>query len=88
MFLTNKKVKIITDGHKNLEREIKTGILQGSLISPILFFIYISGVFKAIMAKILRVIFMLFMDNLQFLASGNLTQKMAISLETAKKTAL
>lgn len=43
-FLSNKKIMLVIDGHENNEREIKTGIPQGSRVSPILFLIYISGV--------------------------------------------
>ena len=41
-FLTNRKVQLVIDGHDNKEREIETGIPQGSPVSPILFLIYIS----------------------------------------------
>lgn len=47
-FLTNRKIQIVIDGHKNKEREIETGIPQGSAASPILFLIYISGVFDSV----------------------------------------
>lgn len=38
-------IQLVIDGHENKEREIETGIPQGSPVSPILFLIYISGVF-------------------------------------------
>lgn len=44
-FLTDQKVQLVIDGHKNREREKETGIPQGSLVSLTLFLIYISGVF-------------------------------------------
>lgn len=39
---------LIIDGHDNDEKEIETGIPQGSSVSPILFLIYISEVFDKI----------------------------------------
>ncbi len=47
-FLIDRRVQLVIDGHDNREREIETGILQGSPVSPILFLIYISGVFNKI----------------------------------------
>ena len=47
-FLTNQKVQLVIDGHKSKERKIETGIPQGSLVSSILFLIYISQVFDAV----------------------------------------
>lgn len=47
-FLTDCKVQLVIDGHENLEQSIETGIPQGSLVSPILFLIYISGVFDEV----------------------------------------
>lgn len=44
-FLTDQKVQLVIDGHKNREREKETRIPQGSLVSLTLFLIYISGVF-------------------------------------------
>ena len=44
-FLTDRKVQLVIDGHENKEREIETGIPQGSPVSPILFLVYINGGF-------------------------------------------
>ena len=45
-FLTDRKIQLVIDGHNNQEKEVETGIPQGSPVSPILFLIYISGVFE------------------------------------------
>ena len=47
-FLIDRKVQLVIDGHDNKEKEIETGIPQGFPVSPILFLIYISGVFNKI----------------------------------------
>ena len=49
-FLTDRKVEIVIDGHINSEKDVETGIPQGSPVSPILFLIYISGIFDAVSA--------------------------------------
>lgn len=48
-FLTDRKIQLVIDGHDNKERKIEIGIPQGSLVSPILFLIYISGVFNKVL---------------------------------------
>lgn len=45
-FMTNRKVQLVVDGYKNRERDIKTGILQDSLVFPIFFIIYITRVYE------------------------------------------
>lgn len=47
-FFIDQKVQLIINGYNNKEQDIKTKILQGSLVLPILFFIYISGVFDKV----------------------------------------
>lgn len=54
----------------------------------ILFFIYISGVFDAIKEKLPKTISLFFMDDLEFLASGNSIQGVAISLKKMRKTVI
>lgn len=44
-FLINRKLLLVIHNHNNPKKKIKTKILQGSRVSPILFLIYISGVF-------------------------------------------
>ncbi len=47
-FLTDRKIQLVIDGYDNKEREIRTGIPQRSPVSPILFLIYVIGVFDAV----------------------------------------
>ena len=45
-FLTDRRLQLIIDGHKCNEIKLDSGIPQGSPVSPILFAIYLSGVFE------------------------------------------
>ena len=48
LFLSNRKIQLVIYGYDNKEREIKTGIPQGSLMLAIFFLIYISEIFNKI----------------------------------------
>ena len=87
-FLTDRKIQIIIDGHENKEREIETGIPQGSPASPILFLIYISGVFDSVSESCLLVTSLSFVDELGFIASGSLVKDIVLTLEKVAKTVL
>ena len=52
-FMANKRVELIIDGYINPEVIVNTDISQDSPVSPILFLIYISGIFKEVKEKIL-----------------------------------
>lgn len=56
------------DDHNNLENAIQIGIPQGSLASLILFLIYISGAIEQIEKELPKIISLLFMDDLGFIA--------------------
>ena len=47
-FLTERLVQLLIDGQLGLLQVIRSGLPQGSPVSPILFLIYIQGVFGAI----------------------------------------
>ncbi len=70
-FLTDRKIQLVIDGHDNPEREIETGIPQGSPVSPILFLIYISGVFNKVSETSPLVTSFSFVDDLGFITSGS-----------------
>ena len=69
-FLTDRKVQLVIDGPNNKERDIETGIPQGSPVSPILFLIYISGVFDQVTESHPGITSLSFVDDLGFITSG------------------
>ena len=81
LFLTNRRVQLVIDGHDNKEREIETGIPQGSPVSPILFLIYISGVFNKVSETSPSVMSLSFIDDLGFIASGHSVKEIVRTLE-------
>ena len=87
-FLTDRKIQLVIDGHENVEREIETRIPQGSPVSPILFLIYISGIFDSVLKACPQATSLSFVDDLGFIASGSSVQEIAKSLEKVAKTVL
>lgn len=87
-FLTVRKVQLVIDGHDNEEREIETGIPQGSPVSLILFLIYISGVFNKVLETWPLVTSLSFIDDLGFIASGSSVKEVVNTLENVAQTVL
>ena len=71
-FMADKRVKFIIDGYINFKILVNTGIPQNSLISPILFLIYISGVFEEVKKKIFQIINLFFINDLGFIIGGKI----------------
>lgn len=84
-FLTNRKVQLVIDGQDNYERDIETGIPQGSLVSPILSLIYISGVFNKVSETSPLVTSLSFAEDLGFIASGSSVKEIVKALEKVAK---
>lgn len=76
------------DGHENRERKIETGIPQGSPVSPILFLIYVSGVFEEVTKTCPLATALSFIDDLGFIVSGSSVKEMGKALEQVAKTVI
>ena len=81
-FLIDRKSQLVIDGYNNKKRDIETGIFQSSPLLPILFLIYINGVFETVTKNNPTVISLLFIDNQGFIASGILIQEVFKTLKT------
>lgn len=76
-FLTNRKIQHVIDGYKNPENDVETGIPQGSPVSPVLFLIYISGVFEQVEKELPEIVSLSFLNDLGFIALGTSVKEMA-----------
>ena len=85
-FLRERKVQLVIDGYTCQVRDIKMGVPQGSLISPILFIIYLSRVFNAIEAKI-PIKALSFADNIDLIATRGSIKEIVETLEKVGKEA-
>jgi retron-type reverse transcriptase len=85
-FLKERKIQLVIDGYTCQERDIKTGVPQRSSVSPILFIIYLSGVFEAIEAKI-PIKALSFADDIGFIATGGSIKEIVKTLKKAGKEA-
>ena len=68
------------DGHNNPENDVETGIPQGSPVFPILFLIYISGVFEQVEKELPELVSLSFVDDLGFIASRTSVKEIAKAL--------
>ena len=80
-FLTDRSVELVIDGYTNSRQRVESGIPQGSPVSPILFLIYISGVFSMIEDQLPYFICLSFINNLGFLTADQSVSKIAKILE-------
>ena len=82
-FLTDRSVELVVDGFTNPRQKIESGIPQGSPVSPILFLIYISGVFSVVEKQLLNVTCVSFVDDLGFITADRSISKIAKTVEKA-----
>lgn len=87
-FLTDRLVELVIDGFTNPKQKVETGIPQGSLVSPILFLIYISGVFSTVEKRLHNFICVSFVDGLGFITSDCSINKVTRLLEKKGKITL
>lgn len=87
-FLTDRSVELVIDGFTSPRQRVKTRIPQGLPVSPILFLIYISGVFSIVEARLPNVTCLLFVDDLGFITSDRSISKVARLREKAGQIAL
>jgi hypothetical protein len=84
--MTDRKVSLIINGHETAMKLTNSGIPQGSPVSPILFTIYISGVFEEVEDET-GAVGISFVDDLSWIASGANVMELVETLEKCAKIA-
>ncbi|QKX53974.1 uncharacterized protein TRUGW13939_01054 [Talaromyces rugulosus] len=87
-FLTNRRVSLVIDGYKAPEQPIDSGLPQGSPVSPILFLIYIRGVFQAMEQQVPGIKALSYADDIGLVAQGSSVSEICRQLEAAAKAAI
>jgi ribonuclease HI len=86
-FLADRKVQLVIDGFQCAEQPV-TGVPQGSPVSPILFVIYLSGVFHAIEETVPGVQALSFADDLGMVVSASSVAQACERLKQAGEAAI
>ncbi|ODM18007.1 hypothetical protein SI65_06795 [Aspergillus cristatus] len=86
-FLTNRWVQLQIDNTQCRAQPINSGVPQGSPVSPILFIIYLSGVFDVV-ESVAGVQSLSFADDIGLLASGHSVKEVCDKLQKAAKVAI
>jgi hypothetical protein len=69
-FMSDRKVRIKIDGRTGKVMDVETGVPQGSPTSPILFAIYIAGLFKKAEKEAPKVTTLSFVDDSAWVVEG------------------
>ena len=83
-FLTDRQVQLTIDNMQCPAYPINSGVPQGSPVSPILFIIYLSGVFDTIERTVPGIQALSFADDIGLLAPGHSVQEVSKLQEAAK----
>lgn len=87
-FLANRKVQLVIDNTQCPIQSINSGVPQGSPVSPILFAIYLSGVFNEIERRVPGVHTLSFADDIGLLAPEYSVQETCLNVQEAAKLAI
>ncbi|ODM18159.1 hypothetical protein SI65_06030 [Aspergillus cristatus] len=87
-FLTDRWVQLQIDNTQCPAHPINSGVPQGSPVSPILFIIYLSGVFDAIERRVNGIQCLSFADDIGLLAPGYSVREVCKKLQEAAKVAI
>ncbi len=81
-------MELFIDGFTNVRQKVGSEIPQGSPVSPILFLIYISGVFSIVEKQLPHVTCMSFIDDLGFITADRSINRIAKTLEKVRQIVL
>ena len=81
-FLSDRRVSMVIDGEPMTEHRVTTGVPQGSPVSPILFAIYLSGVFREVEESVVEgVIGLSYADDVAWVVKGNSIRDLVALME-------
>ena len=86
-FMNDRRLCLAFDGQRQESQKVTTGIPQGSPISPILFLIYIRGLFPKIKASFSNSTSLSFIDDIALYVSGKNIQENCRTLEQLAEVA-
>jgi len=78
LFLENRKISLAFDGEKEEPNSIRTGIPQGSPISPILFLIYMRFLFQETKTQFPTLRIPSYVDDIAIIAKGTIQENCQI----------
>ncbi|KAI9041051.1 uncharacterized protein KD926_007468 [Aspergillus affinis] len=87
-FLTYRWVQLQIDNIQCLPQPIESGVPQGSPVSPILFIIYLSGIFEVIEKRVPGIQCISFADDLGLTASGHSVRGICDKLQETARVAI
>jgi Reverse transcriptase (RNA-dependent DNA polymerase)/Endonuclease-reverse transcriptase len=87
-FLTNRQAQLVIDGFTCSLKDTNSGVPQGSPVSPILFNIYLSGIFDKIEEQNPEITALSFADDIAFLAPGKTVKDIQDALTNAGEQAI
>jgi len=86
-FVSDRKDRLVLNGQDGVDHEVKTGIPQGSPVSPILFMVYLSGLFEYMEEWAPGIKALSFVDDVAWTTEGATEDDISESLEQAATVA-
>jgi len=86
-FVSDRKVRLVLNGQEGSDHEVGTGIPQGSPAPPILFTVYLSGLFGHVEERVPGIKALSFVDDVAWTAEGANEEDTSERLEQAASAA-
>jgi len=87
-FMTDRQVKLVLDGKSGEANPVDTGIPQGSPAAPILFVMYLSGIFDTVEAAVPGIRGLSFVEGISWWADGKDDKSVAEMLSAAARASI
>ena len=86
-FMSDRKVRLVLNGQEGMDHDVDTGTPQGPPASPILFTIYLSGLFAHVEREVPGIKALSFVDDVAWLAEDRDEYNLSAALEAAAAAA-